>query len=236
MTRGEMRAMVRIFLRETIEDSYKDTEINTQLPISQNRVAMETRCLTTRSSLTMVAYNDPGLDPNDPNDVPLIEGRYGMPDDLLALEDIEIVDAGGYKTFPVKKPLRELVRIYSQDFGGRPCYYAASFGSTDQAGPTRGDIAFKPLPDGPYTAIVHYVQRPDAMDEDTDFSELPEFAHLAVCYHAAMTLSRKKSDRDLIIEMGSLYSDEIVRVKEMIHLQDATGPIYIRNVYKRRRY
>ncbi|MDH4038380.1 MAG: hypothetical protein OEV86_12960 [Candidatus Krumholzibacteria bacterium] len=234
MTRGEMRETVRVLLGETVEDGVKDTEINTQLDNACVNVAIATKCLTTFANMETIAFDDAGLDPLDDNDIPRIEGRYGLPDDLLAIQDVIILD-GSVKTYPQKKDIHELERLYATVTGGLPRFYGVGFGSTSQTAPTRGDIWFRPWPDAAYDVTIHYIQRPSKMDEDNDYSELPEFSHMAVCYYATMVLSRKWKDRELLSEMAALYRNEMNEIQTMVHQQDMTGSGQIRNVYQRRR-
>lgn len=230
MNRGEQRETVRLLVGETTADGYKDSEIDSQLNRSTLRVAIETKCLESDWTLEIVAYNSGFPDPLDSR----ADGRYGLPEDLLAIEDFQLLD-GSTRTFPRYLPLRQLIRLYGNTTGGPPSRWGVAFGATDQSGPTRGDIWLRPWPDKSYTGIIYGVQRPSKMDEDTDYSELPEFAHDAVCYHAAMIVSRKFKDRALITEMAALYQNEIRIVNEMVHQDDMTGPVYVRNVYRRRR-
>ena len=231
MNRGEMRDTVRVLLGETAEDGYKDTEINTFINIAQNRVAIDTRALETSTTISVVNYDQTFVEPDDSR----ADGRYALPDDLLALQDMDLVDSSGNKTWPEKKSLKDLIRLYATTTGGTPTFYGTAYGSTDQAGPTRGDLWLRPWPDATYYATLYYIQKPTAMDDDTDFSELPEFAHMAVCYQAAMLLSRKWKERDLMMELAVSYRDEVSSVLQMVHQQDMTGTVQIKNVYRRRR-
>ena len=234
MNRGEMRETIRVLLGETSADGFRDDEINTQINLATMNVAMASKCLTTFSDIIMIAYNNPLLDPGNEDHVPIIDGRYGLPDDLLAIQDVVILD-GSVKMYPQKKDIHELERLYATVTGGLPRFYGIGFGSTSQAAPTRGDIWFRPWPDDAYMATIHYIQRPSNMDDDADYSELPEFSHMAVCYYATMVLSRKWKDRELLSEMAALYRNEMNEIQTMVHQQDMTGSGQIRNVYQRRR-
>jgi len=230
MNRKDMRDTVRVLLGETVEQGYKDTEINTMLNTAQLRVAIDTRALTTSTDITLVAYDGTFDDADDSR----ADGRYALPDDLLAMVDLELQD-GPTKSWPSKVAIKELMRKYTTETGGKPYLYGVEFGATDQTAPTRGDIWFRPWPDKTYTATIRYIQRPSKMDDDLDYSELPEFSHMAVCYQAAMLLSRKWKERDLMMDMAALYREEMASVATMVHQEDMTGTVTIRNVYRRRR-
>jgi hypothetical protein len=231
MTRGELRETTRLLLGETLADGFSDSEIDTQINTAQIRVAIDAKPNTTFTDLTLVNFDQVFPDPDDSR----AQGRYGMPDDLLAITDLELIEAG-VKTWPIKTDLKDLLRRYATDYGSKPRRYAIAFGATEQTAPTRGDIWFRPLPEKDYTARVHYVQRPSAMTDDTNISELPEFSHEAICYKAAQMLSFKFKNRDLLIQMTQLYNDALASVITMVHHEDMTGPIQIRNVYRRRRH
>jgi hypothetical protein len=222
-----MRTQTRILLGETSEDGYRDTEINTALNNAALKVATDLLCLQTHHDQTTVAYTEPTLDPDDGRTT----GRYPLPTDFLALRDVQIQYGGIWY---------QLVRVGYDEFqarartstGGLAKIYRLETGATALGAGTPGDLWLYPYPDSDdyLLRIVHY-QKPTAMTDDSDTSELPESAHMAVCYHAALVLSRKFKDRDLVNEMAALWIEEMDMLRKMVVQQDKTGPKYVRNVY-----
>jgi len=230
MNRLEMRETMRVLLGETIEDFYKDIECNKYLSVGQLKVASTLLCLQTHKNVETVAFNDPLLDADDSRR----EGRYGLPDDFLSLKDVQIKDGADW--YPLTRWNYDDYKMYARNAsGGRPTAYKPEFGSTSQGNPAPGDLWFWPYPDrsspDQYVYQVSFFQKPTPLDEDEDISELMESAHLAVCYHAAMTLSRKGKDRALIQELSALWGDEIAMLKDLVGLSDQTGDIRMKNYY-----
>lgn len=219
--------MLRLFLGETIEDFYKDSECNTVLNSSQLKVASLLICNRTHTNISLIAYNDPLLvDPEDSRK----QGRYPLPLDFLSLKDVQILD--GTDWYPLQHWDYDEYKRYARSIsGGRPTSYKVEFGAVVPETPVAGDLWFYPYPDKPYTAQVAYYQKPTAMDDDGDTSELMESGHLAVVYHAAMILSRKGKDRALVAEMGALYAEEVEMLKDLVGKQDQTGDVRMKNYY-----
>lgn len=229
MKRSEMRAQIRILLGETQQDGYADSEINTQINVSCLLIARDILSLQTFRDVTTTAYNDPNLtDPEDPR----VTGRYALPDDFLSMIDSQLLYGGVWYTL---EPLTydDFQARANRVQGGRPMYYRLEFGAVSLDTPKAGDQWLWPYPDGAYPLRRVYFQKPTAMDDDEQTSELPEAAHQAACYHAAMILSRKFKDRVLIQEMIALWNDEEARVKKWVNTQDNTRALHVKNVYGR---
>jgi len=225
MDRGQIRAQARILLGETKEDFYKDSEINTQINYAALKVASETLAnLTFGDALTVAGTQ-----------------RYPLPSDMLALKDVQIIDGtvvngvpqSGANTWPlVINSYDKFQAKNTTVYPGRPTVYRVEFGSVGLSSVATGDIWLLPIPNGAYTLRVVYYQKPTAMTDDAHVCELAEAAHEAVALRAAMILSRKSKDRNLITELAAMYNEHLTTVKKVLTLQDSTGPKYVRNVYR----
>lgn len=230
MKRSEMRSTVRILIGETKQDFYRDTEINDCLYNGSIIIARDILANQTFGSIQTVAWNDPLLSPTDSRN----EGRYGLPNDFMSLGDAQLLDGTvwynegqGFDRLSADK-FRSVSR-YVQ--GARPQYFKVERGSTSLSAGTPGDIWLWPYPDKVYTLRLSYRQKPTKMDDDEDICELDEAAHMLVCYHAAMIVSRKSKDRGVISEMASLYAAEKRDVLEYVGRMDLTGSIEVDDVY-----
>lgn len=231
MNRGEMRTETRVLLGETQQDGYLDTEIDTHLNIGQTKVAEIAGVCFTNQKRVMRAYNAGDLDPADP----ATEGRYGLPQDFLKVVSIEILQAGTW--YPVEiLNYQQFFAVSAQPAPGRPRYAKIEFGATTLDGAPPGDIWFHPWPeaDNTYTYRISYIQVPTPMTDDGHISEVPHFAHFAVCCFAAMVVSRKHRDRALIQEMSALWQSEIDKVLRVVGSQHQNRPQRQVNVYRMR--
>jgi hypothetical protein len=226
MTLEEMRAEVRLLIGETAQDGYLDTEIDRQINLGCQKVARECKLKTHVREDTVDARSLPSTDSRS-------EGRYALPSDFLQTVDREmrVLDADTWYpvTFVTAAEYNDL--SWTQHWQ-RPIYAKIEFGSTETTSLAPGDIWFWPMPDAVYTYELKYYQKPSKLIADSEISELPEFAHLSACYHAAMLLTRKFRDRNLFQEMSALWSEEIDSVKREFNTLDAHMPKRTRNVYR----
>jgi len=227
-----MREEVRVLVGETQEDGTLDAEINRHINLGQCAVAENAAVLFTHVLESTVAYNDPTLDPIDPRR----EGRYGLPQDFLKVRAIEVLD--GNTWYPVQIYPYEKFRAHATQTnnGGKMLYAKIEFGATSLDGDPPGDIWFYPWPDRAapdgYVYRISYTQIPTAMTDDGHISELPHFAHMAVCVWAALMVSRKHRDRGLINEMSALWQMEMDKVMRVVGSQRNDLPKRQINIYR----
>ena len=155
MNRGEMRENTRLLLGETVQDVYKDSEIDAQLNYGQLKVASDL--------LFNITYEN----------TPTVTGqqRYGLPNDFLALVDIQL-NVGGelvsgdivggqmYALIPLSYDRFQAGNVTAST--GRPTNYRVEFGATSMSNPSPGDIWLKPIPDSDdYIVRLVHRQKPD---------------------------------------------------------------------------
>lgn len=227
MNYSEMKDQVRLLLGETDEDNsyYTNAEINTQLNLSNLRVASDIPCLFTYSEVTTTADQQ----------------RYGLPSDFLQIKDLQMFIGDNTATRRKKLALLkydEFERIGAGNvtMSGEPSYYRVEFGAVSTtAGSPPGDVWLYPVPDNNggdnYCLRIAYYQKPTALSNTTDVSELPEFLHESVCYHAAWHLSLKDDNQSKINNLAMMYKDAITEAKRTVVRRDRTGPTQAKTSY-----
>jgi hypothetical protein len=227
MNYGEMLTQIRLLLGETDSDNsyWSETEINTQINLSNLRVATDFPVLLTYSEVATTAD----------------QARYGLPTDFLQLKDIQMYL--GDNTTDERRKLHRLEYDEFEDMvggnvnmTGQPAWYRIEFGavSTTASSPP-GDVWLYPVPDDnggdDYTLRLAYYQKPTALSVSIDVSELPEFMHLLVVYHSAWYLSLKDDNQSKINNLAAMYRDERDKVR-MVHLKrDRSGGKQVRTPY-----
>jgi len=222
MNFGEMQEQIRLMLGETDSDNsyFTDTEIKAQINRSLIRVASDIPCLLTYKEDTTTASTQ----------------RYGLPTDFLQLKDVQL--------YPSATRRKQLLRLEYDEFEyvgtgnvtmtGEPAYYRVEFGAVDTVtGSPPGDLWLYPIPNGTYTIRVVYFQKPTAMTADAEVTELPEFMHEAVNYHAAWHVSLKDGNQKKVGNLAAMYKDAITEAKRTIVRRDRTGPKQSKTSYGR---
>lgn len=223
----EKQTQVRLLLGETdITNSYwTETEIDTQINLSNLRAAADLPVLMTFSEVTTTAD----------------QGRYGLPADFLQVKSVQMFI--GANTVDER---RHLMRLEYDEFEdvvggnvnmtGQPAFYRIEFGSVSTAADAPpGDIWVYPVPDSNggnnYTLRVVYYQKPTALSGDNDVSELPEFMHPLVTFHAAWLLSMKSDNQSKISNLAAMYKDALREAKLTNLKRDRTGGKFVRSSY-----
>lgn len=227
MNFGEQKTQVRILIGETdSSNSYtSDTEIDTQLNLSNIRTAADLPTLMTFSEVATTAD----------------QARYGLPSDFLQLKSLQMFI--GANTVDER---RQLVKLEYDEFEdivggnvnmtGEPAYYRIEFGAVAvAAGSPPGDVWLYPVPDSNggsnYTLRIVYYQKPTALSSALDVSELPEFMHPIVVYHAAWMLSMKDDNQSKINNLSLMYKDAIKEAKLTVLKRDRSGGKFPRSSY-----
>jgi hypothetical protein len=224
MNYGAMKTKVRMLLGETDSTNsyYTDAEIDTQINDSCLQVAIDIPILLTFGDLETIADQE----------------RYGLPTDFLQVKDVQQWTTGDTRRVAMfKKSYDEYEAIVggNVDMTGEPYYYRIEFGATSTtAGSPPGDIWVYPVPvDTSYTLRLVYYQKPTAMSSSNEVTELPEFLHLMVCYHAGWHLAMKDDSSTKINILSALYAAEMDKAKRVVNKRDRTGAWQIRSGYGR---
>lgn len=227
MNFSEMKTQCRLLLGETDPDNtYVTTaEIETQINLSNVRVAADLPVLMTFSEVATTVD----------------EARYGLPSDFLQMKSVQMFL--GDNTVNER---RQLVRLEYDEFEdvvggnvnmtGQPAYFRIEFGAVaTAAGSPPGDIWIYPVPDdngtNNYTLRLVYYQKPTALSDTNDVSELPEYMHPIVVYHAAWLLSMKSDNTTKINNLVGMYKDAIKEAKLTSLKQDRSGGKFVRSAY-----
>jgi hypothetical protein len=224
MDYAAMKAKVRLLLGETDNTNtyYTDAEIDTQINDSILLVAGEVPTNLTYSEIVTIAS----------------QGEYGLPTDFLQLKDLQI-----YVTTTTRRVQMEKLNYDEFEYKvggnfsmeGEPNCYRIEFGATEtSAGSRPGDIWIYPIPpDTSYTLRLVYYQKPDSLSSGIEVSELPEFLHMPVCYHAAMHMAMKDDSSSKANQMAGLYNKAIDSAKKVVNKRDRSGAFQIRTSYGR---
>jgi hypothetical protein len=219
---GEMKTRVRLLVGETDSDNsyYTDTEINSLLNSSILRVANDTQCLLTYKTLTVTQGTQ----------------TYGLPTDFLQLKDVQIILNGTTIRRTLQRlPYDEFEAVAAGNYSkqGQPAYYRIEFGATSTtAGSAPGDIWLYPLPNNSVDTLrVVFYQKPSVLSTSTEVTELPEFLHEAICYHAAWQLALKDDNQAKINNLGVMYKDLLADAKLTISKRDRSGPVFTKSAY-----
>jgi len=224
MNYSEMQDQVRLLLGETDADNsyYTATEIEDQINLSNLRVASEVPTLLTYAEVDSVADTQ----------------QYGLPSDFLQLKDVQYWRSTTQRIQLIRYSYDEfeILTASNATMSGEPAFYRVEFGAVKtDAGTPPGDIWLYPVPDAVYTLRVVYYQKPTALSSDADVSELPEFLHLPVCYHAALHLAMKDSANTRLGILANMYRDAIREAKLVVSKRDRSGPFQIRTNYGKSR-
>lgn len=224
MTDNEMKTKVRLLLGETDSTNtyYTDSEIETQINDSILLVAGEVPTNLTYAELVSVGD----------------QKTYGLPTDFLQLKDLQVFVTGTARRVQMQKLNYDEFENYvggNVDKTGEPYYYRMEVGATAvTAGSPPGDIWIYPAaPSTLHTLRLVYYQKPSALAFSGQVSELPEFLHMPVCYHASMHLSMKDNSGKKANQMASLYNKAIDTAKKVVNKRDRTGAFQIRTSYGR---
>ena len=227
MNFGEQKTQVRLVLGETSSsNSYTtDTEIETQINLSNVRTAADLPVLMTFSEVATTAD----------------QARYGLPSDFMQLKSCQMFL--GDNTVDER---RQLARLEYDEFEdvvggnvnmtGQPAYFRIEFGAVaTAAGSPPGDIWLYPVPDSNggnnYTLRLVYYQKPTVLSDPLHVSELPEYMHPIVCYHAAWLLSMKDDNQQKISNLSAMYKDALKEAKLTVLKQDRSGGKFVRSAY-----
>lgn len=224
MDYAAMKAKVRLLLGETDSTNsyYLDAEIDTQINDSLLQVAIDVPILLTFGDVVTVADQE----------------RYGLPTDFLQIKDMQQrITTGTRRVSMFKKSYDEYEAIVGGniDMTGEPYYYRIEFGATAvTAGSPPGDVWVYPVPaDNTYTLRLVYYQKPTALSASNQVTELPEFLHIMVCYHAAWHLAMKDDSSTKINILSALYAAEMDKAKRVVNKRDRTGAWQMRSGYGR---
>lgn len=219
MNFGQMKYRVRQLLGQTDTNSTVFSTANDLEPAINDAckdVAAETECLLTYYDYETTSGTQ----------------QYSLKADYLKVKAVHL-----YKATDDKTPLTHVSfdEFDAMEGGnptrtGVPSVYKIEIGATDTSDNLPGDLWLFPVPDtnggANYTLRVYYYQMPStiATTDDTKTTELPEIAHKAVCYGAAMTLSMQTADRDMYKTLAVLYNNEIVKIRRFAGREHRTGP------------
>ena len=222
MNFGEMRTQVRLLLGETDSSNsyYTDTEIDAQINLSNLRVASEVPVLFTYKE--EISVGD--------------QVSYGLPTDCMQVKDLQVYTTGTTRRWSlVKKDYDDWEYIVAGNFSmtGEPHYYKVEFGATSTtAGSPPGDVWLYPIPPGTtYTIRIVYYQKPTALSADAAVSELPEYLHPAVVYHAAWHIGLKDSSNSKVSTLAAMYQNQIKEGKMTALKSDRSGPTFAKSAY-----
>jgi len=227
MNYSEMETQCRLLLGETDEDNsyWTVAELLAQINLSNIRVAADLPTLLTYSEVATTASQE----------------TYGLPSDFLQLKSVQMFL--GANTVDERRQLVSLSYDEYEDIiggnvnmTGQPAYYRIEFGAVaTAAGSPPGDLWIYPIPDSNggdnYTLRLVYYQKPTALSGDADVSELPEFMHPIVVYHAAWHLSMKSDNQTKINNLAMLYKDAIKEAKLTVLKRDRSGGKFQRSAY-----
>jgi hypothetical protein len=227
MNFGEKKTQCRLLLGETdsANSYWSDTEIETQLNLSNVRVAADLPTLMTYSELATSANQE----------------TYGLPSDFLQLKSVQMFL--GANTVDERRQLVILSYDEYEDtvggnvnMTGEPAYCRVEFGAVaTAAGSPPGDLWIYPVPDSNggnnYTLRLVYYQKPTELTDDLHVSELPEFMHPIVVYHAAWHLSMKSDNQTKISNLAAMYKDAIKEAKLTVLKRDRSGGKFARSAY-----
>jgi len=219
-----MKTQVRMFLGESDADNsnFTDTEIDTQINISLLRMASEIPTLLTYKEVATVSGTQ----------------TYALPTDFLQLKDVQLIKSATQRTSLVRLTYDEFEAMCGSNttMTGTPAYYRMELGAVSiAAGSPPGDLWLWPVPDdnggANYTVRIVYYQKPTALTNTTDVSELPEFIHELACYHAAWHMSIKTDSQSKINNLLYLYETALAKAKKTANKFDRSGSHQMKTAY-----
>jgi len=215
MNFGRMVTVVRSLLGETSStNSYWDDDADIKPMINDSQVAIASE---TEGMLTFCDYLTPAGGGGD--------GRLGLKADYLKLRAVHLFQSDNNK-YVLKHLSMDEFEAYSwrnPENQSRPQVYKLEVGAVSITDPLPGDVWLYPIPDGggqfggandQYKVRLYYYQKPTTLtDVSLHTSELPEHAHWAVCYHAAMHLAMMADNRSKYTDLTALYERAIAKLR-----------------------
>lgn len=215
MNYGRMKSLVRLSLGElTAANSYyTDAEVAAMINDSFIQVAADVPCNISFRDVTAVVGTQ----------------RYSLALDMLQLKDVQL-----FVTSTLKRQLMRLgfdefesVSMSNATRQGQSAYFKYEPGATAVTGAAAGlpgDIWLYPVPDdATYVIRYYFYQKPSALTNDSDVTELPETLHWAVVYHATAMLALKNDDQNKHTIMMIQYDRAIARARRWLVKEDRTG-------------
>lgn len=211
MNRGQLRARVRFFIDEPVQQNFTDADINIALNIAQLQVQLE----------IVQANEDYFIDPN-PTVINLVPGveRYALEADVLSVKRVEDGQTG-LDILPLD--INEKVAPGT----GLPGLVSAVPGNWYLLGNT---IGFTPPPS--MSATVRYWYTPVLPDltEDSHLSQIPRPYHDMIAVRAALD-SFIKDEAD-VTNLRGLYAEYADRLKRTIMNRQNMAPKHVRRTTK----
>jgi hypothetical protein len=204
-----MQTRVRVYLGETVEKHYLDTEVASAINYACEIITAELELNLTFREYTTAAGTY----------------RYSLPVDWHKLKEVYLVDAGNTDQI-WKLTQTDNEQYWSVSYGAatqqsRPEYYKLEFGAVSQSNASQipGDIWLYPVPDSNssnnYTLRVYYYQIPATLSTGTHVSILPLPMHEMVCEKAAADLAIKGKDYQLAQMMEQRYLLSMDKARRM---------------------
>lgn len=211
MSRGELRARVRFFIDEPVQQNFTDSDINIALNIAQDQVVLEIN----------QASEDYFISPN-PTTISLIPGTetYPLAPDVLSIKRVEDGQTG-LEILPLD--VNEKVAPGT----GLPGLVSATPGNWYLLG---SSIGFTPPPSMTNTIRYWYVQQLPDMTTDADVSQIPRPYHDMIAVKAALdSFIKDEADTN---NLRSLYAEYIDRLKRTIKSRQKQAPKHVRRTTK----
>jgi hypothetical protein len=227
-----MIAVTRTLLGETsASNSYWDdtTDVKPMINDSQVHVASETEGLLTYCDYFSTAGGGG-------------DGRFALKADYQKLRAVHIFESATNKWVLTHLSMDEFEAYTWRNptTAGRPRVYKLELGAVDNTTNLPGDIWVYPLPDGggalgdasnQYKIRIYYFQKPTTLtDTSAHTSELPENAHMAVCYHAAMHLSLMSDNRAKYRDLKVMYEQEIHKLRIYYNKKQRDSSVRMKDV------
>lgn len=196
MNRGDMREQVQFFIGDTTTAVFADADHDNQLNRVMPSFAAYMEELETDAVISTIVGQE----------------RYPLPINYIKVKKLEL-EADSDRKEPLTYKTHEEFKAHtygSSTSQEEPRVYTIYHGSTDKTTDPQvpGEIALGPLPDAIYTLRLYFFKGPAPMSADSDFPELPEFTHMAICYKAAMHFAMRKGNRTLYADLEQLYRQE----------------------------
>ena len=229
MNFGRMITVTRTLLGETnANNSYWDDTTDIKPMINDAALAVASR---TEGLFTFCDYLTTQGD-----------GRYALKSDYLKLRKVHLFESEGnkYKLQHLSYDEFEAHTGHNPTTQGRPRVYKLELGAVSITSPLPGDIWVYPVPDAggglgsgedQYRIRISYYQKPTEMTDTANHTtELPENAHMAVCYYAAMHLSMMADNRSRYSDLKALYEQEIRTVMQYYNRKQRDSSVRMKDV------
>lgn len=188
MTRAQIRAMIRYYLREKTEQYHEDTIVSSLITEGELDVAMKTRCLRTSVLDSTVAA----------------QVAYAWPVDALFISRLQWKNSSG--NFKTIAPLDSTCRGLSVVNETEPVWWPDAPGRTFWIVPI-------PTTSGSSNLRVHYIKRPVVMTIDTETPAVPVHLHMLIAKWAAWQGCIGDGDIERASYFESMYTREIATAK-----------------------